>query len=241
MIWQIPVGTNAITTGRSKMLSMKQKQRPVTGNSISKRKGNNTMDSGVSVNIGTLIEEVKASSDAWIFNKDGTLKDNVIVGDVIPLLQEIEDNGYEADEEDLKDFDLRAFIKGAVNYYSYNYNTNISHDLSLWYKDDSPYGILYVHLYGDAKGGFSYPVVVKFDDYNNALDGLMDLETATQIRQIDENYTADISLFSKTFKVSDKDGRYIGDFADIEKSDLLDEIKEAEENLDLDQEEKDDV
>ena len=181
------------------------------------------------ISMKELIEETNSYDNAWIFkeNGNGKLRNDVIVGDVIPLLKELSD--FECDKEDLKAFDVDAFLKDdkTENFYSYNQAANISHDVSVWYRPDSPYGLLCVHLYGDAaRGGFSDFVPLKFDT-DNALENIFNLDSVIQTIPIDEDYAAELNIFSDTYKVYDRDGNYVCNCYQTEKKDALEVIREA--------------
>ena len=47
------------------------------------------------------IEEVNKMSNAWIYDADGNIKDDVICGSVLPLLYELKDYEIETTEESI--------------------------------------------------------------------------------------------------------------------------------------------
>ena len=110
-----------------------------------------------------VIETVKANrigeNRAWIYDENGNISNDLICGDIIPYLEELKD--YEID---VTDEYISNFKKDADNYYSYNYGTNIDKDISIWYKENCSVAIICVHLYGDARYGFS-------DDFAVLMDG----------------------------------------------------------------------
>lgn len=170
-----------------------------------------------------VIEEVKASrigeNRAWIYNENGDISNDVICGDIIPYLEELKD--YEVDATD--EF-ISEFKKDADNYYSYNYGNCIDKDISIWYKKGNPIAIICVHLFGDARWGFSDDFVVEMDS-DDTLYQLLQLDSVYQTIDINNRYGADINLFSEEYDVYDyEENETVGTFWQIEKSELLKEI-----------------
>lgn len=173
-----------------------------------------------------VIEEVKASrlgeNRAWIYDENGNISNDVICGDIIPYLEELKD--YEIDATD--EF-ISEFKKDADNYYSYNDCNCIDKDISIWYKKGSSIAIIYVHLFGDARGGFSDGFVVEMNDYYDdcVLTQLLQLESVYQIVDINDKYSADVNIFSEEYSVYNyKEDKDMGYFYEIEKKDLLEKI-----------------
>lgn len=175
-----------------------------------------------------VIEQVKAirkvdkKHRAWIYNDEGKIGNNVICGDVLPVLEMLKEYEVNVNNEWIE-----RFRQGAYNYYGYNYGTCIDSNLSIWYKNNNPMGLVCVHLYGDARGGFSDFFAIKNEDYDNALEFIMN-EMEMQYIDLDEDgrYTADINIFSETYDVYDNvEGKTIGSFYCIELEDLMNEIK----------------
>ena len=175
-----------------------------------------------------LIEEVKASrlgeNRAWIYDENGSISNDVICGDIIPYLEELKD--YEIDATD--EF-ISEFKKGADNYYSYNYGDCIDKDISIWYKKGNPIAIICVHLFGDARCGFSEDFVVEMNNYYDdcVLTQLFQMESVYQTVDIDDRYFADINIFSESYEIydSEKNESVCTDYT-IEKKDVLEAIKE---------------
>ena len=173
-----------------------------------------------------VIKEVKASrlgeNRAWIYDENGNISNDVICGDIIPYLEELLDYEINVNDEFISEFK-----KDAENYYSYNYGNNIDSDISIWYKKGNPIAIICVHLYGDARWGFSNDFVVKMDNYYDdcVLTQLMQLDSVYQIISINDRYYADINLFYEEYEVYDCDkNESIGTYWEIEKKDLFEEI-----------------
>ena len=173
-----------------------------------------------------VIEQVKNSrkgeNKAWIYDKNGNISNDVICGDVIPYLEELSE--YEIDVND--EF-ISEFKKDAHNYYSYNFNNCIDKDISIWFKEGNPIAVICVHLFGDARWGFSDEFVVKMDNYydNCVLTQLLQLDSVYQIVDINDKYSADINIFSEEYSVYDyEENKDMGCFYETDKKDLLEEI-----------------
>lgn len=169
-----------------------------------------------------VIESVKNNRKGWLYDDNGNISNDVICGDIIPYLEEL--TSYEINVSD--DF-ISNFKKNADNYYSYNYNDNIDKNISIWYKKGSPVAVICVHLYGDARCGFSDDFVVKMDDYYDdyVLTQLLQLDSVYQTVSINDRYYADINLFFETYDVYDCEiNDTIGTYYEIEKKDLFEEI-----------------
>ena len=171
-----------------------------------------------------VINEVKDNRKGAWFYENGKISDNVICGDIIPFLEELKD--YEIDADDIF---IKDFIKDAHNYYTYNYGCCIDKDISVWYKDNNPIMVVCVHLYGDARCGFSDYFVVKMDDYydNCPLTQFLQLESVSQYIQINDRYCADINIFSETYEIYDTENgdTIVLNYA-LEKDDILKEISD---------------
>jgi hypothetical protein len=175
-----------------------------------------------------VIEAVKVSrlgeNRAWIYDENGNISNDVICGDIIPYLEELKN--YEIDATD--EF-ISEFKKDADNYYSYNYSDCIDKDISIWYKKGSPIAIICVHLFGDARWGFSDDFVVEMDDYYDdcVLTQLFQLDSVYQIVNIDidNRYYADINIFAEEYEIYDSiKGETIDTDYTIEKDDILNKL-----------------
>ena len=164
----------------------------------------------------------KGKNRAWIYDENGNISNDVICGDIIPYLEELID--YEID---VYDSFITRFLKDADNYYSYNYNNCIDKDISIWYKKGNPTAIICVHLYGDARSGFSDYFVVEMDDYYDdcVLTQLLQMDSVYQTVSINDRYGADVNIFSEEYDVYDyKENKTIGTYWEIEKKDLFEKI-----------------
>ena len=169
-----------------------------------------------------VIEAVKASrigeNRAWIYDENGNISDDVICGDIIPLLEELREYEIEKSDEFIKDF-----IKDADNYYTYNCNCYIDKDIAIWYKNNNPIIIGCVHLMGDARVGFSDYFVIEMDDYydNCPITQFLQLESAFQSVMINDRYYADIYIFNEMYDIYDTTrGEVVWTDYAIEKKDL---------------------
>lgn len=170
-----------------------------------------------------VIEAVKASrigeNRAWIYNENGNISNDVICGDIIPYLEELKE--YEID---VTDEYISNFKKDANNFYSYNYSTKIDKDISIWYKENCSVAIICVHLYGDARYGFSDNFVVLMDS-DDTLYQLLQMDSVYQTVSINDRYSANINLFSEEYDVYDyEENETIGTYWYLEKDEFLKEI-----------------
>lgn len=173
-----------------------------------------------------VIKQVKDSrigdNVAWIYDENGNISNDVICGDIIPYLEELSEYEINVNDEFISEFK-----KDADNYYSYNYGANVDKDISIWYKEGNPIAVICIHLYGDARWGFSDEFVVKMDDYydNCVLTQLLQLDSVYQTVSINDRYSADVNIFSEEYDVYDyKENETIGTYWYIEKKELFEEI-----------------
>ena len=166
------------------------------------------------------IEAVNKMGNAWIYDADGNIKDNVICGNVLPLLCELRDYETESTEES-----INWIVKNADRHWNtYNWNANIDHDIDVAEVelDGYTYMAIMVHRYGDIRANYTDRFVVKFDDYYE----WSELEPIMQYKAIcDGRYCIDINIMSETYNVWDNEEEVsLGDFYEIEVEDLLKEI-----------------
>ena len=171
----------------------------------------------------------KAKNHAWIFDDDGNILDNVITLDTLQFLREIKEAGLEIN---VSDEWIKKFKKDAYNFYSYNYGAACSHDISIWYKEDCPVGLVCVHLRGDAASGwFSDYFAIKAPETryggDNAYITLAELYNENpQYVDLNDRYSASLDFFRETYNVYDfQNGDSVGDYFGIEKADVLAEIE----------------
>ena len=174
-----------------------------------------------------VIEAVKASrvgeNRAWIYDENGNISDEVICGNVIPFLEELKEYEINANDEFISEFK-----KNAKNYYTYNYGCCIDTDISIWYKENNPIMIICVHLYGDARCGFSEDFVININEtLNFPLSVLFELDSVMQTVDINDRYCADINIFQEEYDIYDTiECDTIGTDYAIEKKDALENLKE---------------
>ena len=175
-----------------------------------------------------VLEQVKnariGSYRPWIFNDDGKIKDDVIVGEIVDLLEEMKNYEINVSDEYIADF-LKNDWNKCRNGNTYNVNANISNDIDYTAieTEDCCIFLVKVHLYGDIRGGYSDYFVLKMDDF----EAFFELENWIQSKMINDKYGADINLLSETYSVYDYEKQEnVGDFYEREVEDLLNQINE---------------
>ena len=175
--------------------------------------------------LDNVIEQVKAvrqidkAHRAWIFDDNGNIKEDVLCGDVLPLLEELKDYEISVSDEWIENFREDSEADN-----TYNWGANICNDLNMNYDKRNGIILFMVHLYGDIRGGYSDYFVVKFDRF----DDLFYLESMTQTKDINDRYVADINLFREGYTVYDMETQDdIGEFYELERDDLLKSINVA--------------
>ncbi len=166
------------------------------------------------------IEAVNKMGNAWIYDADGNIKDDVICGNVLPLLYELKDYEVEATEECID-----WVIANADKYWNtYNWNANIDHDIDVAevHLNGYTYMAIMVHRYGDVRANYTDRFLVRFyDSYEwSELESIMQYKTIC-----DGRYFIDINIMSETYNVWDNEEEVsVGEFYEIEVEDLLKEI-----------------
>src|SRR5574344_271061 len=142
------------------------------------------------------IEAVNKMGNAWIYDADDNIKDDVICGSVLELLYELRD--YELD-----------LPKGAINWIvenadrrwnTYNWNANIDHhsDVAEREFDGYTYMAIMVHRYGDVRANYTDRFLVRFYDCYEWFE----LESIMQYKTIcDGRYFIGINIMSETYNV----------------------------------------
>ena len=166
------------------------------------------------------IEAVNKIGYAWIYDADGNIKDDVICGNVLPLLYE------------LRDYELEL-PKGVIDWIvenangrwnTYNWNANIDHhiDVAELEFDGYTYMAIMVHRYGDVRANYTDRFLVRFDDCYE----WSELESIVQYKTIcDGRYFIDMDIMSEAYYVWDNEKEVtVGEFYELEVEDLLNEI-----------------
>ena len=177
--------------------------------------------------IDSIIEDIKSvnkmQNHAWIYDDDGNIRDDVICGNVIDLLEELkpyEVYTYDVDER------IDYILENSDNMWNtYNWNANIDHHIDVAEMEINGYSYMaiMVHRYGDVRGNYTDRFLVSFDSE----DEIFYLESRMQYKDIvDGKYTCDIDIFSEMYRVWDNENQNeVGEFYEIEVKDLLAEIE----------------
>jgi hypothetical protein len=172
-----------------------------------------------------VIEQVKASrtgkNKAWIFNDDGRIADNAMCCEVLDVLEELKKYEISVSNEWIENFRNNPKVKGDN---TYNWSGCISNDLNMDYMkndDGEEIMLIMVHLHGDIRGGYSDYFAVKFDSEYE----FYQLESATQMKIVNDHMVADLNIFSDIYNVYDYEKQEdVGSFYCFELADLLEEI-----------------
>lgn len=151
-----------------------------------------------------VIEQIKtvnsSKSRSWMYYLSGKLKENVITAQVIPFLEELKKYEINVSDSFIENFKEKSKYKEIIDGYTYNFNSPIDHDFS-WFgfkiKSGEVMLLMNVHLFGDARGGFSDYFVVKLD----SLESLYLMEKADQSVKINNDLRADLNIFSEGYTI----------------------------------------
>ena len=173
--------------------------------------------------LNAVIEDIEAVNKAcgiWIYDADGNIKDNVICGNVLPLLYELRDYEIETTEES-----INWIVKNADRHWNtYNWNANIDHDIDVAevYLNGYTYMAIMVHRYGDMRANYTDRFLVRFD---NEYDWF-EFESRIQCKTIcDGRYCVDIDIMTECYNVWDNEKEVtVGEFYETEVEDLLKEL-----------------
>ena len=166
------------------------------------------------------IEAVNKIGYAWIYDADGNIKDNVICGNVLPLLYELRDYEVETTEESID-----WIVENANRHWNtYNRNANIDHDIDVAEVEINGYTYMaiMVHRYGDIRANYTDRFLVRFD---NECDWF-EFNSRMQCKEIaGGRYYVDIDIMSECYNVWDNEKEVsVGEFYELEVEDLLNEI-----------------
>ena len=178
-----------------------------------------------------VIEEVKAAHTGvyrpWIFDENGNIREDVLVGDVIPLLKELKEYEIDITDEEIEEFINDEETKGDN---TYNWNANISDDLQIHSQeyDGEITMVIAVHLRGDVRVNYSDYFAVKMRGFYE----FHELESMLQYKHITDTLVADINLISEGCSVYDYEHDVdLGEFYEIEIKDTLPEITARQKEL----------
>lgn len=178
-----------------------------------------------------VIEEVKAvrtgAMRPWIFDENGNLREDVLVGDVIPFLEELKEYEIDITDEEIEEFINDKETKGDN---TYNWCANISNNLLIYSQeyDDEITLVIAAHLRGDIRGGYSDYFAVKMRGFYE----FYELESMLQHKQITDTLVADINLMDEGYGVYDYEhDDELGEFYEIEIKDALLEITARQKEL----------
>ena len=166
------------------------------------------------------IKEVNKTCSAWIYDADGEIKDDVICGNVLPLLYELKDYEVEPTEKSID-----WIIENANRRWNtYNWNAKIDHhiDVAELELDGYTYMAIMVHRYGDVRANYTDRFLVKFDNEYEQFE----LNSRVQCKEIaNGRYCVDIDIMAECYNVWDNEKEVsVGEFYEIEVEDLLKEI-----------------
>ena len=173
--------------------------------------------------LNAVIEDIEAANKigyAWIYDADGNIKDNVICGNVLPLLYELKDYEIETTEESID-----WIVKNADRHWNtYNWNANIDHDIDVAEVEINGYTYMaiMVHRYGDVRANYTDRFLVRFDNEYEWFE----FNSRMQYKTIcDGKYYVDIDIMSECYNVWDNEKEVnLGEFYELEVEDLLKEI-----------------
>ena len=140
--------------------------------------------------------------------------------------------------EDFKDYEMNVsdgYIENFLKrddisaYNTYNANANISNDLDyrILETDDYCIVVMQVHLYGDIRSGYSSFFALKFDSRFE----FFSLDNWIQSKDINDQYTATIYLYSECYEVYDyENSENVGEYYELEVDDLLETLAKEKSN-----------
>ena len=209
-----------------------KKPNEVLDNNQNNNSNNNSKEEIKMSRLEKVIEEVKrariGNGRPWIFDDNGKIKDEVICGEVLELLDEFQDYEINVSDGYIENFLKRDDVKG---YNTYNVNAAISNNLDYYILEtnETCIVIMKVHLFGDIRCGYSDYFALKFD----SVFDFYNLDNWIQTKDINDQYTATIYLYQECYTVYDyKNGENIGKYYELEVSDLLETLNKEKSNID---------
>ena len=197
---------------------------------LDNNQNNNSKEEVKMSRLEKVIKEVKkariGSGKSWIFDDNGKIKDEVICGEILKLLEDFKDYEINVSNKYIEKFLSRDDIKG---YNTYNVNAAVSNDLDYYVLEtnETCIVIMKVHLFGDIRCGYSDYFVLKFD----SIFDFYNLDNWIQSKDINEQYTATIYLYSECYTVYDyKNDEDVGEYYACETNDLLETLNKEKSN-----------
>ena len=183
-----------------------------------------------------VIEQVKAVRHSgiggWIFDSNGNIKEDVICGEVLPLLEEMKNYEINVNDKYIEDFLNRCYNHETIDGNTYNYNACISEhiDWKAFETNNNCFFLVKIHLYGDIRSGYSDYFVLKMEDYQE----FWELENWLQFKTINDQYSVDIYLNQECYDLIDNENQEnLGEYYEPSIKDLLKSIKENMVNTEI--------
>ena len=183
-----------------------------------------------------VIEQVKAVRHSgiggWIFDSNGNIKEDVICGEVLPLLEEMKNYEINVNDKYIEDFLNRCYNYKTIDGNTYNYNACISEhiDWKAFETNNNCFFLVKIHLYGDIRSGYSDYFVLKMEDYQE----FWELENWLQFKTINDQYSVDIYLNQECYDLIDNENQEnLGEYYEPSIKDLLKSIKENMVNTEI--------
>lgn len=183
-----------------------------------------------------VIEQVKAVRHSgiggWIFDSNGNIKEDVICGEVLPLLEEMKNYEINVNDKYIEDFLNRCYNYETIDGNTYNYNACISEhiDWKAFETNNNCFFLVKIHLYGDIRSGYSDYFVLKMEDYQE----FWELENWLQFKTINDQYSVDIYLNQECYDLIDNENQEnLGEYYEPSIKDLLKSIKENMVNTEI--------
>jgi len=178
--------------------------------------------------IKDIIEEVMSvrggEHSAWIFDKEGKIKDDVCCVDIIPLLEDIEQTSVIIPLDELEYNEEYFYDNYDVADNTYNYNCNISNDICFFTVND--YTLVKIHLCGDARGNYSDAFVIYNDGIKNFFEYISRNfdDDLLGFKELNEEYNVSYYALSEDIEIYNNEGEYITTVYEIERDEILKEI-----------------
>lgn len=183
-----------------------------------------------------VIEQVKAvrysGIGGWIFDSNGNIKEDIICGDILPLLEEMKNYEINVNDKYIEDFLNRYYNNETIDGNTYNRNACISEHINwnAFETNNNCFFLVKIHLYGDIRLGYSDYFVLKMEDYQE----FWELENWLQFKTINDQYSVDIYLNQECYDLIDNENQEnLGEYYELSIKDLLKSIKENMVNTEI--------